>query len=86
MKRWKEAVLSFLLSFFFHFPIVKSYLESHGIGILRETWNYSMKEQFWLERTLRTIQFQLLCNGQGHLPLDQAAQGPSQPGLEHLQE
>ena len=25
------------------------------------------------------------CSGQGHLPLDQAAQGPIQSGLEHIQ-
>lgn len=38
MMRWKGAVVSFLLSFFFfHFPIVKFYPESHGIGILCET-------------------------------------------------
>lgn len=45
-----------------------------------------MKEQFWLERALRTIQIHPLCHGQGHLPLDQAAQGLNQLGLEHLQE
>jgi len=26
------------------------------------------------------------CHGQGHLPLDQVAQSPIQPGLEHSQE
>jgi len=33
-----------------------------------------------LEGTLRVI-----CCGQGHLPLDQVAQSPIQPGLEHCQ-
>lgn len=28
----------------------------------------------------------LPCNGQGHIPLDQAAWSPSQPGLEPIQE
>ena len=41
------------------------------------------------EQTLRIIQLQPPCRRQGHQPshliLDQAAQGPIQPGLEHHQ-
>ena len=33
----------------------------------------------------KVIWFQLPCHGQGHLPLDQGAQSPGQPGLEHCQ-
>jgi len=42
-------------------------------------------EWFKLEGTLKIIQFQLPCHGQGHLPLEQVAQSPIQPGLEHCQ-
>ena len=42
-----------------------------------------------LEVTSKMTQFQLSCHGQGCQPLnkalDQVAQGPNQPGLEHLQ-
>jgi len=42
-----------------------------------------------LEGTSRIIKFQPPCHRQGHQPpcliLDQAAQGPIQPGLEYLQ-
>ena len=48
--------------------------------------NHRMVE---LEGTLRIIKLQPQCCMQGHQPLylilDQAAQGPIQPGLEHLQ-
>lgn len=33
---------------------------------------------------LKFISFQPLSCGQGHLPLDQVAQNPIQPGLKHL--
>jgi len=39
-------------------------------------------EWFGLEGTLKIIYFQPPCHGQGHLPLDQVAQSPIQPGLE----
>ena len=42
-------------------------------------------EWFGLEGTLKIIWFQPPCHGQGHLPLDQVAQSPIQPGLEHCQ-
>jgi len=42
-------------------------------------------EWFGLEGTLKIIQFQPPCHGQGHLPLDQVAQSLSQPGPEHFQ-
>ena len=42
-----------------------------------------------LEGTSRIMNLQPLCHRQGHQPayliVDQAAQGPIQPGLEHLQ-
>ena len=37
-----------------------------------------------MEGTLKIILFQS-CHGQGHIPLDQVAQSPIQPGLEHFQ-
>ena len=37
-------------------------------------------EWFGLEGTLKLIQFQPPCHGQGHLPLDQVAQNSIQPG------
>ena len=40
-------------------------------------------EWFGLGGTLKIIQFQTPCHGQGHLPLDQVAQSPVQPGLGH---
>jgi len=42
-------------------------------------------EWFVLEGTLKIIEFQLPCHGLGHFPLDQVAQSPIQPGLEHFQ-
>jgi len=42
-------------------------------------------EWFVLEGTLQTIQFQPPCHQQGHLPPDQVAQSPIQPGLENCQ-
>jgi len=47
--------------------------------------NHRIVEWFGLEGTLKIIWFQPLCHGQGHLQLDQAAQSPLQPGLEHFQ-
>jgi len=37
-----------------------------------------------LKRTIKVIQFQPPCHGQGHQPPDQAAQSHIQPGLECL--
>jgi len=42
-------------------------------------------EWLGLEGTLKIIWFQPPCHGQGHLPPDQVAQSPIQPGLEHCQ-
>jgi len=39
----------------------------------------------WVGRDLRDHVVPTHCYGQGHLPLDQVAQSPIQPGLEHLQ-
>jgi len=38
-----------------------------------------------LEKTLKIIQFQSPCYGRGHLPPDQVAQSPIQPGFELFQ-
>ena len=47
--------------------------------------NHWIIEWFELEGTLKTIQLQPPCHGQGHLPLDQAAQSLIHPDLEHFQ-
>ena len=51
--------------------------------------NHRITECPSLEGTSRIIKLQPPCHRQGHQPLyfilDQAAQGPTQPGLEHLQ-
>jgi len=39
----------------------------------------------WVGRNLKDYLVQPPCHGQGHLPLDQVAQSPIQPGLEHCQ-
>jgi len=39
----------------------------------------------WLEGTFKSHLIQPLCNEQGHLQLDQVAQGPVQSGLECCQ-
>jgi len=50
------------------------------------TWiNHRIIEWFGLEVTLKISWFQPPCHEQGHLPLDQVAQSPIQPGLEHFQ-
>jgi len=46
---------------------------------------YRMIEGFGLEGTLKIIWFQPPWRGQRHLPLDQVAQSPIQPGLEQCQ-
>jgi len=47
--------------------------------------NRRIIEWFGLEGTLKIIEFQPPCCGQGHLPLDRVAQIPIQPDLEHFQ-
>uniref|UniRef100_A0A8C3PLQ6 Uncharacterized protein n=1 Tax=Calidris pygmaea TaxID=425635 RepID=A0A8C3PLQ6_9CHAR len=56
-----------------------------GIEIVEFQLVHRIIEWFGLEGTLKIIEFQTPCHGQGHLPLDQVAQSPIQPGLEHLQ-
>jgi len=55
----------------------------------RKELNHKIIEWLGLEGTSRIIKLQPLCCVQGcqlsHLILDQAAQGPIQPGREHLQ-
>ena len=46
---------------------------------------HTITEWLRLEGTLKVIELQPPCHGQSCLSLDQAAQGPVQPGLEHLQ-
>jgi len=52
---------------------------------LFEALYYRIVEWFGFEGTLSIISFQSPCHRQGHLPLDQVAQSPIQPGLEHCQ-
>ena len=40
----------------------------------------------WVGRELKDLLVPTPCHGQGHLPLDQAAESPVQPGLEHFRE
>jgi len=46
---------------------------------------HRIMEWFGLEGASKTIWFQPPCHRQGHLPPDQSAEGPIQPGLEHCQ-
>ncbi|NXN59955.1 POGZ protein, partial [Rynchops niger] len=50
-----------------------------------EDYNSVDKTATGLEGTLKIIQFHPPCHGQGHLPLDQVAQSPIQPGLKTFQ-
>jgi len=56
------------------------------LGLVIESQNHRMA---WLGRDLKDHEAPSLCHRQGHQPpnlvLEQAAQGPIQPGLEHLQ-
>jgi len=60
-------------------------------GCLEKFWSFHRRVIEWpgLEGAARIIEFQLPCHRQDLQPpdlvLDQAAQGPFQPGLEHLQ-
>ena len=56
-----------------------------GCEAYKYTLLHRIIEWFGLEGTLKITYFQPLCHGQGHLPLDQVAQSPVQPGLEHFQ-
>jgi len=51
----------------------------------RKMQNHRVIEWYGLEGTLKIIWFKPPCHGQGHLPLDEVAQSPIQPGLEHSQ-
>ena len=58
--------------------VVSLYGERHFAG----TQNHGM---VGLEGTIKDHLIQHPCHGQGHLPLDQVAPSPIQPGLEHFQ-
>ena len=49
------------------------------------SYNHRIIEWFGLEGTLKITWIQPPCHEQGHLPLDQVAQSPIQPGLQHFQ-
>jgi len=51
----------------------------------KEICYHRIIEWFGLEGTLKIILFLPPCHGQGHIPLDQVAQSPIQPSLEHFQ-
>jgi len=67
-----------------HCPCGELQLQWQG-NLVSEVILGSITESFGLEGTLKIILFQAPCHGQGHLPLDQVAQSPMQPGLEHFQ-
>jgi len=46
---------------------------------------HRITERLGLEETIEAHLVQLLCHGQGHVSLDQVAQSPMHPNLEHLQ-
>ena len=64
--------------------LVSSFVLGFSDWIWPETQNHRTMEWFGLEGILKPIQFLPLCNGQGCHPPHQAAQGPIQPGLQHL--
>jgi len=68
------------LSHLSHFPSKITDLQ-----VTTELRNHRIIEWFGLEGSLQIIEFHPLCHGQGHLPPDQVAQSPVQPGLEHCQ-
>ena len=47
--------------------------------------NHGIIEWFGLDETLKITSFQPPCHGQEHLPLDQVAERPIEPGPEHCQ-
>ena len=47
--------------------------------------NHRIREWFGLEATFKNLLVHPHCHGQGHLSLDQVAQSPVQPDLEHFQ-
>ena len=50
------------------------------------SWMRSQNHRLvWVGRDLKAHPVPALCHGQGHLPLDQVAQSPIQPGLDHCQ-
>jgi len=52
---------------------------------IRQNRDQRIIEWFGLEGTIQDTRFQALCHWQGYPPLDQVAQRPIQPGLEHCQ-
>ena len=53
---------------------------------LLQTWNFhGITEMVGMGGTLKIIKFHAPCHRQECLPLDQVAQSPIQPGLEHCQ-
>jgi len=65
-------------------PLGSCTKSSRKHSFLAKEQNHRIIEWLGLEGTLNITQFRPLCHGQGCHPPAQAAQGPIQPGLEHL--
>ena len=63
----------------------KRYHQGNVLKYYFLTQNHRIIGWSGLEGTLKIVSFQPTCYGQGHLPPDQVAQSPIQPGLEHRQ-
>lgn len=69
------------------YHIVRDFVSSKGANRMDPGSFHSHRtiEWFWLEGIFDDHLVQPSCHGQGHLLLDQAAQCPIQPGLDHFQ-
>ena len=68
-----------------HHPHSKEFLPNIYCKSSLDLRNHRIITWFWLEGTLRITWLQPPCYRQGHLPLDQVAYSPIQPGLECFQ-
>ena len=62
-----------------------SRVERPSASLSRPEPGHGITERFGLEGTFKRHLVQTPCHGQEHLPPDQAAQSPVQPGIEHFQ-
>jgi len=70
-----------------HYVLVDAKITVLLISLQEMKHRIRIIEWLGLEGSLTILcrQFQAPCHGQGHLALDQVAQSPIQPGLEHFQ-